>query len=305
MKDIIAIVGPTGVGKSKLSVELAKEINAEIISGDAYQVYRHMDIGTAKIKEDEMQGIKHYLVDCLNIDDDYNVKVFQEQARKIIDDILSRDKKVIICGGTGLYIKALLYDYVFEDECFDEAYHDYLCNLTNEELWTKLLEVDHETSSNLHPNNRKRIIRALEMAHQGNKKSERLAKQEHQMIYDATIIGLTRERTNLYDAINKRVDKMFEEGLLEEVQNILNKGYSFELNSMKAIGYKEFKPYFESECSLEEVCEKIKKNTRNFAKRQYTWFNNQLCVHWIDIEKNNSLVEAQKIIREDDLVAEK
>lgn len=287
MNKIIVIVGPTGVGKSKLSVKLAKELNAEIISGDAYQIYKEMNIGTAKITKEEMDGIKHYLVDELDFKDEYNVKVFQEKGRKLIDDILSRNKNVIICGGTGLYIKALLYDYVFEDEQIDEQYQQQLNKKTNEELYDMLVEIDVESSKTIHPNNRQRIIRALLMAHTGSKKSERMAKQEHKMLYDAKIIGLTCERSKLYEKINQRVDKMFELGLFEEVNELVNNNLDvFELQSMKGIGYKEFKGYFESKLSLDEVKELIKKNTRNFAKRQFTWFNNQMDVNWIDIDTN-------------------
>lgn len=185
MEKVIVIVGPTGVGKTSLSVEIAKQFNGEIISGDAYQVYKKMDVGTAKVTKEETQNILHHLVDVFDIGEDYNVKIFQEKGREIIKDIINRKKTPIVCGGTGLYIKALLYDYLFNEEVLDEAYQKELQELSNEDLYERLKRIDAKACETLHHNNRKRVIRALMMAHNGEKKSERLEKQEHKLLYDA------------------------------------------------------------------------------------------------------------------------
>lgn len=287
MGKVIVIVGPTGIGKSKLSIQLAKKYNGEIISGDAYQVYKELTIGTAKILKEEQEGIVHHLVDCYSINDEYNVKKFQEEGRKIISEIQERGKTPIICGGTGLYIKALLYDYEFNDEEKDNEYLSYLKKLNNEKLYKKLKEIDLESSLKIHHNNRQRIIRALEIAHTGELKSEKINKQKHELIYDAIFIGLTMDRNHLYERINLRVDKMFEQGLLKEVDNVIKNIADFDKQALKAIGYKEFKEYFLGNQTLEDVKENIKLNTRRFAKRQYTWFKNQMNIKWFDKENEN------------------
>lgn len=283
MNKVILIAGPTGVGKTSLSVALAKQFNGEIISGDAYQVYKEMSIGTAKITEEEKDGVSHYLVDEYHFDEEYNVKVFQEKGRAYIEKIISKGKVPIVCGGTGLYMKALLYDYVFESEEVDETYQNYLKSLSNEELYEMLKKIDEKSTETIHINNRKRVIRALMMAHSGTLKSERLEKQEHKPLYDAYIIGLTLDRDGLYERINKRVDIMMNMGLYDEMKSIVKNESVFSLQSMRAIGYKEWQEHFYGEKTIEEVIESIKKNSRNFAKRQYTWFKNQMDVHWYDI----------------------
>lgn len=282
---IIVIVGATATGKSDLAIHLAKKYNGEIISGDSIQVYKELNIGSAKIKQEEMQGIPHYFIDYCHYDEEYNVKIFQEKGRKYIEDISSRGKNVIICGGTGLYIKALLYDYIFQKEEIDENYRNFLEEKSTNELYQMLCEIDFNATDTIHPNNRQRIIRALLMAHSGEKKSERIAKQDHKMIYDAILIGLSAERSYLYNRINQRVDKMFEEGLVEEVERLW-KDNVFQLQSMQAIGYKEFEPYYLRQLTLEEVKENIKKNTRKLAKRQYTFFNNQFDIKYYSIEED-------------------
>lgn len=286
MDKIIVLVGPTGSGKTSLSIELAKKFNGEIISGDAYQCYYEMSIGSAKIKEEEKQGIPHYLVDYLSYKDEYNVKVFQEKGREYIADILARGKTPIICGGTGLYIKALLYDYLFEDEQVDEEYLNFLNHKDNDELYKMLIEIDEKATAMIHKNNRKRVIRALMMAHVGTSKSERLEKQEHKMLYDAYIIGLTMDREKLYERINQRVLTMMDEGLKEEIESLVQSEDDFYLQSMRGIGYKEWLGYYKKEATIEETIALIQKNSRNFAKRQYTWFKNQMDVHWYDISKD-------------------
>lgn len=287
MDKVIVLVGPTGVGKTSLSIELAKKYNGEIISGDAYQCYKELSIGSAKIKEEEKEGISHYLVDYISYTEDYNVKIFQKKAREYIEEIKQKGKIPIICGGTGLYIKALLYDYVFEEEKQDEEYLSKLNGMNNDNLYELLLEVDEKACEKIHKNNRKRIIRALMMAHDGTKKSERIEKQKHELLYDAYIIGLTMDRDVLYERINKRVEIMMEDGLLEEIRSIVKDEETFNLQSMQGIGYKEWLGYYTQEETIEEVIAKIQKNSRNFAKRQYTWFKNQLDVHWFDLTKQD------------------
>ena len=284
--DVLCIVGPTAVGKTKMSIELAKQLNGEIISGDSMQIYRGMDIGTAKATMDERQGIPHHLIDEKNPDEPYSVAAFQQTVRAKIEEIKSRGKLPIIVGGTGLYIKSVLYDYEFAGESeskeIDEAKYGHL---SNEELHAKLAAVDEAGAKDIHPNNRKRVIRALEIYEtSGVKKSEMIEKQEHKMIYDACLIGLTDDRTVLYDRINKRVDVMYETGLVEEVKALFDEGIPAESQSIRAIGYKELYDYFKGFISLEESKELIKRNSRRYAKRQYTWFNNQMDVTWFKVD---------------------
>ncbi|NBK96644.1 MAG: tRNA (adenosine(37)-N6)-dimethylallyltransferase MiaA [Erysipelotrichia bacterium] len=295
MDKLIVLVGPTGVGKTKLSVDIAKRFNGEIISGDAFQCYKEMSIGSAKIKEEEKEGIPHYLVDYLSYKEEYNVKQFQEQGRAYIKDIIARHKVPIICGGTGLYIKALLYDYLFEEESVDQAYLEVLQQKDNDTLYEMLKKIDAKATMTIHKNNRKRVIRALMMAHAGSKKSERLEKQTHTMLYDAYIVGLTMERELLYKRINERVFMMMEEGLEQEIKQLVHEESDFSLQSMRGIGYKEWVAYYRNEATLEETIALIQKNSRNFAKRQYTWFKNQMNVHWYDVSEES---EKDKIMKD-------
>lgn len=287
MDQVIVIAGPTGVGKTALSVKLAKELHGEIISGDSMQIYKEMSIGTAKVKPEETQGIPHYLVDELSFYDEYSVKAFQEKARAYMEDMKQRNILPIICGGTGLYIKSCIYDYEFKTQEQDKDYFAFLQERTTSQLNAMLKLVDPNACVNIHRNNRQRLIRALEIAHSGEKKSELEAAQKHEPLYDAFIIGLTMDRERLYERINQRVDRMMEEGLLEEITQLAKDETIWDLQSMQGIGYKEWKNYFLGNTSVEECVELIKKNSRNFAKRQYTWFKNQMNVHWIDIEQEN------------------
>lgn len=284
MEKVLVIVGPTGVGKSSLSILLAQALQGEIISGDSMQVYKEMDIGTAKIREHEKQGIEHYLVDEYSFLDDYNVKVFQEKARTYMAKIKEKGKLPIICGGTGLYIKSALYDYQFIEQKEDESFMNFLNDRSNDELWAMLNIVDKKVCEVIHQNNRQRLVRAIYMAHTGEKKSDIIEAQDHQPIYDVFVIGLTIDRAQLYERINVRVDAMMKEGLFEEIEGLVKQNENvWDLQSFQGIGYKEWKDYFEGNATKEECIEKIKKNSRNFAKRQYTWFRNQMNVHWYDI----------------------
>ncbi|MBP3909297.1 MAG: tRNA (adenosine(37)-N6)-dimethylallyltransferase MiaA [Turicibacter sp.] len=296
--DVLCIVGPTAVGKTKMSIELAKQLNGEIISGDSMQIYRGMDIGTAKATMDERQGIPHHLIDEKNPDEAYSVAAFQQTVRAKMEEIKSRGKLPIIVGGTGLYIKSVLYDYEFAGESeskeVDEAKYGHL---SNEELHAKLAAVDEAGAKDIHPNNRKRVIRALEIYEtSGVKKSEMIEKQEHKMIYDACLIGLTDDRTVLYDRINKRVDVMYETGLVEEVKALFDEGIPAESQSIRAIGYKELYDYFKGFISLEESKELIKRNSRRYAKRQYTWFNNQMDVTWFKVDVQHFDKTVQEVL---------
>ena len=276
IKDIIVITGPTGVGKTRLSVEIAKKINAEIINADSMQVYKDLNIGTAKIKEDEKQNIPHHLFDIVEPNEMYTVYDYQRDGRRKIEQILNKNKRVIIVGGTGLYIKALLYDYEFKKE---NKIYDF-SNLTNEEILNKIKEYDIDNLP--HINNRKRLERTLTKLLNNNL----ISTSGNNKLYDFELLGLTTSRDNLYKIINSRVDKMIEDGLLEEVkQQYDNKIYSKAINT--GIGYKELYKYLDKEVSLDNAIELIKRNSRRYAKRQYTFFNNQMNVKWFNTNYNN------------------
>lgn len=276
MKDIIVILGPTAVGKTKLSVELAKKIDAEIINGDSMQVYKGMNIGTAKITTKEKENIPHHLFDIVDTSINYTIYDYQRDCRTLIKEILSRGKKVIIVGGTGLYIKAALYNYIFKKQTTSNNYD----NLTNMEILAKINE--HKVKTEIHPNNRKRLVRLLNKL----ENNEEPTFQKDELLYDASFIALTTPRENLYNKINNRVDEMFKNNLLEEVNSLKNK-YNDSKALQSAIGYKEFIPYFNKEISIEEVKENIKKNSRHYAKRQYTFFIHQFNATWFETDYNN------------------
>lgn len=282
---ILCIVGPTGVGKTKLSVELAKKYNGIIINVDAMQVYIGMNIGTAKIKEEEKEGSPHYLFDIKDVKENYTVFDYQKDARKIIEK--NQDKNIIFVGGTGLYLKACLYSYEFNKEEYSMKSYD---KLTNEEVYE--LAKKKDPNMNIHLHNRKRLIRFL------NK--ENIEIPAAKPLYNAIYIGLTCERNMLYERINKRVDLMFNEGLEKEVRLF----YDQKINSKAlstAIGYKELFRYFDGEITLDEAKDLIKKNSRHYAKRQYTWFNNQMDITWFNVDFdnfNNIVQEVEKYINE-------
>ena len=273
---IIVIVGPTGVGKTKLSVELAKKLNGEIINADSTQVYKGLNIATAKVTEEEKENIPHHLFDIKEITENYTVYDYQTDSRKIIDDILKRNKTPIIVGGTGLYIKAALYDYKFENETKHNDYSKY----SNDELYEMALNVDKNIT--IHKNNRKRIERFLDYYLNNNNSITNKKKSENLIYQDVIFIGLTTDRETLYERLNKRVDQMFQNGLMDEVKNI----YSSQVRTkavMTPIGYKELFPYLDGEKSLESCIDLMKQKTRNYAKRQYTWFNNQMNINWFNV----------------------
>ena len=293
-KKILAIVGPTGIGKTSLSIRLAKLFDGEIISCDSMQVYKQMNIGTAKVTEREKVGIPHYLLDEQEYDEPYNVMIFQTKCRDAIQTIQNKNKLPILCGGTGLYLKAALYDYEFEEEQEDTEYTAYLHSLSNEQLVELLKQKDEKALEKIHPNNRKRVIRALQIAHSGKNKTQREEEQCHEPLYDIFFLGLDIDRDILHERINKRVDLMFTEGLVKEVEELFSDPQTWGYTSFQGIGYKEFKEYFEHIRTLEEVKDKIKVHSRQYAKRQYTWFKNQMKVHWFDREDEGQIVKSVK-----------
>ena len=269
---IIAILGPTAVGKTALSIALAKKYKAEVINFDAMQVYVKLDIGTAKVTKEEMEGVPHHLLSNVSLDQNYSVYDYQKDARSLIDKLLKENKNIILVGGTGLYLKATLFDYNFTEGTTYNTYD----NLTNEEILDKIKSYNIEELP--HINNRKRLVRLLNKL----ENNETITNNGNNLLYkDAIFIGLTTDRDTLYDKINKRVDVMFNNGLLEEVESLKN-----EFNTSKAlntaIGYKEFIPYFNHEKSLDEVKDDIKKSSRHYAKRQYTFFNHQFNLRWFN-----------------------
>lgn len=275
---VIVVVGPTGVGKTKLSIELAKKLNGEIINADSTQVYRGMDIGTAKVTKEEMDGVVHHLLDIKNIDEDYTVYDYQKDSRKCIDEITSRGHIPIMVGGTGLYIKASLYNYEFKDEESKSYVSD---TLSNDELYDMLLKIDPNTT--IHKNNRKRVMRALNYYYANGKIMDN---HSDKLLYDAVFIGLTTDRDTLYNRINERVDVMVNNGLLDEANRI----YKSNIRSkavMTPICYKELFPYFEGTKELNECLDDIRQASRKYAKRQYTWNKHQFDVKWFDVDFDN------------------
>ena len=287
MNKIVVIIGPTGVGKTKLSISLAKYLDAVVINADSMQVYRDLNIGTAKIKENEKEGIKHYLFDICDIEEEYNIYKYQKDGRKLLDKFQKEGKNVVLVGGSGLYIKSLLYDYKFQDEEYKEAYE----NLTNQEL---LEEIKKHHETDIHVNNRKRLIRELNKIKNNNK----ITSDIHKKLYDFLLIGLTCDREELYKIVDKRVDLMIEDGLIEEVKALYEKGINSKAIKT-GIGYKELYSYFKGDISLEEAVKLIKKNTRHFIKRQYTFFKHQMDVTWLNVDFSNfehTINEAIKIV---------
>lgn len=286
-RPLIILTGPTAVGKTSLSLSLAKELDVEIVSADSMQVYRYMDIGTAKIREEERQGIPHHLIDVLDPWEDFNVVRFQKMAREALEEIWERGHIPIVTGGTGFYIQALLYDIHFTENNEDSSLRKDLENYARENgaeaLHSRLAEVDEKAASQIHFNNVKRVIRALEFYYQTGKKISEHNEEERKRTspYDFKYFVLNDEREHLYARINQRVDLMMEEGLVEEVQKLKEMGCDSALVSMQGLGYKEILSYLEGECTLDEAVYKIKRDTRHFAKRQITWFKRERDVIWL------------------------
>lgn len=292
---IVVIVGPTAVGKTAFSIKVAEELNGEVISGDSMQVYKDLDIGTAKVTPSEMGDIPHHLIDFKEIDENYDVSDFQTDAKEKIEDITNRGKLPIIAGGTGLYIESLLYPVSHGSRAepnkeLREELEEFARSKGNEELWNRLDEIDPAAAEKIHPNNVRRVIRALEVFYETGElfSSHQNEKKDKEPNYDAFIVCLDTDRALLYERINLRVDLMMEEGLEQEARQLWEKlGPIPNAQSTKGIGYAEFFPYFNQEISLEETLESIKQNSRRYAKRQLTWFRNRLDnVHQYDFVKN-------------------
>lgn len=301
-KPLIILTGPTAVGKTKASIGLAKAVDGEIISADSMQVYRHMDIGSAKIKPEEMEGIPHHLIDVLEPDDEFHVVKFQQLAKKAMREVWERGHIPIVTGGTGFYIQALLYDIDFdenekEDACRKEL-EAYAKEHGAEALHEKLAFVDPASAEMIHPNNIKRVIRALEFYEQTGKRisEHNETQRQRESPYAFAYFVLTDDRAHLYERINRRVDQMIEEGLVNEVQALKDKGYTKQLVSMQGLGYKEILDYLDGNCTLEEAIYTIKRDTRHFAKRQLTWFKRERDVIWIN--KQSFGYDAEQILDE-------
>ena len=290
---IIILTGPTAVGKTDLSINLAKKINAEIISADSMQIYEYMDIGSAKVDFDEMKGIKHYLIDEVKPDYPFSVSEFQQRANKYIKQITDKGKKVIVTGGTGLYLNSLIYNMDFAKNDANNILRDQLAKELEkygiDYMHNKLRELDEESANRIHKNNTKRVIRAIEVALSGNKMNDFSSDLKFNENYEPIIIILNRDRQHLYERINKRVDIMFEKGLVNEVKNLLNLGYTKDMISMQGIGYKEIIKYLDKEYTFDEAKEIIKRDSRRYAKRQLTWFRRYENAKWYDLDKYDDL----------------
>ena len=288
--NIYVIGGSTASGKTGLSIELAKRINGEIISADSMQIYKDMNIGTAKLTKEEMQGIKHHLLDFVSPEERYSVANFKTDAKIKIEEILKKGKTPIIVGGTGLYIDSMIYGIEFQDEKIDKEYREELNELAEKEglerLYEEARKIDPEAMKKISINDKKRIIRVLEIYHKTGKTKTEVEKEsrKNEIKYNYKMFAITMNREKLYERIEKRVDQMIEQGLIEEVQSILNKYHKFP-TAMQGLGYKEVVEYLENKLTKEEMIEKIKKKTRHYAKRQLTWFRKNKETIWLDGEK--------------------
>ena len=287
---VIVICGPTASGKTALSIELAKQINGEIVSADSMQIYKDMDIGTAKPTKEEMQGIKHYLIDFVSPDERYSVADYKQDAKKAIREILKKGKVPIIVGGTGLYIDSLIYEIEYPNIEFDEKYREKLEKEVEEkgleELYEKAKEVDVEATKKISKNDKKRILRILEIYHATgkNKTEQEIESRKKEVEFDYKVYALNWDREKLYERINKRVDIMIEQGLIKEVKNVYEKYNEFP-TAMQGLGYKEVVEYLENKTTKEEMVEKIKQETRRYAKRQMTWFRKNKQTIWLNAEE--------------------
>ncbi len=301
-KKVVCILGATATGKSGLALELAKVLDGEIVSADSMQIYQGFTIGTAKIRPDQMQGIPHHMLDILAPDATFSVAQYCTQASSVIDDLLSRCKVPLLVGGTGLYIDSLLSSLNFEDMAVDEEYRRRLTVCAqqqgNQAVWDMLNEVDPKLAQTLHPNNLRRVIRALEVYHiSGKPMSECAEKAQMESRFPAVYIGLRyADRDKLYQRIDQRVDAMMEEGLLQEIEDLLASGLSRDCQALQAIGYKEFLPVLDGEMPVDVAVEAVKRNSRRYSKRQYTWFKRNHKIHWINVDEEDVLARAKEIL---------
>lgn len=297
---LIILTGPTAVGKTDLSIQLAKAVDAEIVSADSMQIYKYMDIGSAKVTEEEMQGVKHYLVDEIEPDMPFSVSEYKRMAEEYIDEISSRGKNVIVTGGTGLYLNSLIYDMDFGKSDANQELREELNKELEENgaayMYEKLVSLDKEAAERIHPNNTKRVIRAIEVAMSGEKMNDFSKDLRYNKKYRPIVIVLNRDRQALYDRINLRVDIMLKNGLIEEVKGLLEKGYTKDMISMQGIGYKEIIKYFDGEYTLDEAIEIIKRDSRRYAKRQLTWFRRYEDAKWFEIDKFDSAEELKDAV---------
>ncbi|MEK3787613.1 tRNA (adenosine(37)-N6)-dimethylallyltransferase MiaA [Paenibacillus sp. FSL K6-1230] len=305
---LLVLVGPTAVGKTKSSIDTAKTFGCEIISGDSMQVYRHMDIGTAKISEAEMEGIPHHLIDIHEPEYPYSVAEFQAECRRLIHDIQGRAKLPFIVGGTGLYVESVCYEYQFSEVGADEAFREEQLEFAQQHgadaLHAKLAEIDPESAQRLHPNDLRRVVRSLEVYHvSGQTHSSLLAAQTKESPYHLCIVGLTMDREMLYKRIEDRIDGMLRQGLVEEVSALMERGVRSDAISMQGLGYKEISAYLRGEMTLDAAVTLLKRDTRHFAKRQLSWFRHMKDIEWIDVTHASSVQETSRKIR--DIVAGK
>lgn len=297
MDKVILVAGPTAVGKSSVGIEIAKRWHTDIISADSIQVYRGLNIGSGKMTGRQAQGVRQHLLDILDPDQNYSVRDFQKMGREIAGRMIREGKIPVIVGGTGLYAKALVYDYSFDEEEAD--YPDYVRGKeawSSRELHRQLEEKDPVTARTIHPNNRKRILRALYMAEAGHPRSAVLAAQKHRPVYEVFFVECTRNREDLYRRIDRRIDRMMEQGLEQEVESLYRKYPGlFSFQSMQGIGYREWKEYFEGTQTREETVRRIRTDTKHFARRQYTWLKHQMPENWYDLSRKG---ERERIMEE-------
>ncbi|WP_139348676.1 tRNA (adenosine(37)-N6)-dimethylallyltransferase MiaA [Clostridium sp. Marseille-P2415] len=306
MKPLIILTGPTAVGKTALSIRLAKAVGGEIISADSMQVYRHMDIGSAKIKREEMEGVPHYLIDVLDPDEAFNVTVFQKMAKEAVEEIYSHGHIPIVAGGTGFYIQALLYDIDFSENGEDTSIREQLEKLGEEKgaefLHDLLRDIDPESAEEIHANNRKRVIRAIEYYRQTGERISEHNKREKQKEspYDFLYYVINTDRACLYERIGRRVDRMLEQGLVEEVKRLKDMGCTRNMVSMQGLGYKEILDYLQGTYTLKEALSILKRDTRHFAKRQITWFKRERDVRWLNLPDFDNDIEKvlEKILKD-------
>ena len=291
-KRIIAVAGPTAAGKTEFAIKIAKALDGEVVSCDSMQLYKYMDIGSAKPTREQMEEVPHHLVDMIDPREEFSVAKYQKLAKEAIAEIFSRGKTPVICGGTGLYLESLIYDLDFASEPGDPKIREKYYRIAEEEgpeaLYALLMEKDPDSAERIHPNNIKRVVRALEAAESGNPIEDINTAPEKTKDYDADLIGIMRDREELYDRINRRVDMLMEQGLFDEVKGLVELGLTFDDISMKGIGYKELIGHLNNEYDLGEAVRLIKRNTRHFAKRQMTWFKRYEDMRWFNVSEYES-----------------